>query len=657
MNWKPMVILSAIGALALFLVACGGAAAPVAPAPAPQAPAAAPVAPAPAPQAPAQAPQAPAAPAPAAPAAPAMAPATPVVQAVTAAQTFRPTPAPIREAPAMMEEKDKPSGTLVVAITSVNSPSGFPTDCLWCASLTVVSAQESLLQTSRGDDGGITAAPWLAAGWETASDFSHTDFFLNEGVQFHRGWGEMTSEDIMWTYHALMPSFTEEARHDSSAEIDLAIKEVEPVDPYTARFHWDTFAGHTLTALFTDANEGTGMFPKIETVMAQKGFTEDEAEEWMRTNITGTGSFEMEGWIVQEGMFLTAFVDHWEKVPFVEKVRIQEVPEASTRRAMLESGEAQIAGLALKDWPALLETGQYLQSPEGSKNIHGFPFGGNYWEWTHAITGEDLPETLRDTSLPWVGDPYENSPGVFDENTDSMQRSLKVRRALSMAIDRETINEIILNGLGNVQDLGGQWDTDPVWVENADKWRYGYNVEEAKSLLEEAGYGDGFEVNFWAGLNGEDVEMSEAIAADWLNNFNITATHDRRTYSTIRPSLVTRTFPVLRMHGCCGWPGTWPIEFIWSSYGRGGYNHGLEIPKASEVNGFKQENTDPVMLKEKAVEMRQYLYDWALLPAIVAAPGRMIYDSEAVESWKMRPFLQFRHDGIHDLEWVKLSGN
>ena len=116
------------------------------------------------------------------------------------------------------------------------------------------------------------------------------------------------------------------------------------------------------------------MFPKIQTVMENKGFaTEDEAEEWMRTNITGTGSFQMDGWVVQNGMFLTAFVDHWDKVPFVEKVRILEVPEASTRRAMLESGEAQIAGLALKDWPALLETGQFLQSPEGSKNIHGFP--------------------------------------------------------------------------------------------------------------------------------------------------------------------------------------------------------------------------------------------------------------------------------------------
>ena len=224
---------------------------------------------------------------------------------------------------------DMPSGTPVLAIGSVASPSGFPTDCLWCASLTMVSAQESLLQATRAPDGGVTAAPWTAESWETAPDFSYTDFKLNKGIQFHRGWGELTAEDIMWTYYALMPSYTDQARHDSSAEIDLAIEEVEPRDKYTARFHWDKLAGHTLTALFTDALEGTGMFPKIQTVMDQLGFdTEEEANEWMRTNVTGIGSFVMDEWTVQKGMFLSAFVDHWNQVPYVEKVRRPRRPPA-----------------------------------------------------------------------------------------------------------------------------------------------------------------------------------------------------------------------------------------------------------------------------------------------------------------------------------------
>ena len=143
---------------------------------------------------------------------------------------------------------------------------------------------------------------------------------------------------------------------------------------------------------------------------------------------------------------------------------------------MLESGEAQIAGLQLKEWPSLLATGRYKQSPEGTVIMHSFPFGGNFWECTNSRTG-DVLDVERYISRPWVGDPYENSPGEFDENTESMQRSLKVRRALSMAIDRETINDVLLDGLGTPAQLGGQWLTDPVWIENADKWHYGYQPE------------------------------------------------------------------------------------------------------------------------------------------------------------------------------------
>ena len=149
--------------------------------------------------------------------------------------------------------------------------------------------------------------------------------------------------------------------------------------------------------------------------------------------------------------------------------------------------------------------------------------------------------------------------------------------------------------------------------------------------------------------------MADAIAADWLNKFNIKTVHDRRIYSTIRPGLVNRTFPVLRMQACCDWPATWPIEFIWSTQGRGGYNHGLEVPLAAEINAFKENNSDPVLLNDAGARMRQYLYDWALLPGVVQTPGRMIYDSEQVESWTMKPFLAFRHDGIHDLQTVQLK--
>ena len=645
MRLKPLVILSAIGALALFAAACA--------APAPQAPSA-PQAPAPAMPAQGQvgAPQAPAAAMPAAPAAPAAMVDRPAIAAATAMPAA--TAAPVRRAPE--DEGIVPSGTLVIATVSVQTPSGFPTDCLWCSTLTYVNNQESLLKAVRTEGGALTAAPWLARAWETAPDLSYTDFEIQQGVQFHKGHGELTARDIEWTYKALLPSFTPEARHDTSGTIDIAIGDLEPLDDYNIRITWDSFAGHTLAQIMTDIGEGTGMFPHIDTVMEVNGFaTEDEAGEWMRTNIVGTGPFVMDEWVAQNAMFMSAVQGHWEKTPYVANVRALEVPEPSTRRAMLENGQAQVGELALKDWNSLLETGRFALAPEGIANMHGFPFAGNFWEDTHAATGDPL-ETVRETNLAWVGDPFEN--GDFDENTPSMQSSLKVRQALRMAIDREALNDVILGGLGTPAYLGGQTLNDPVWVENADKWTIPYDVDGAKALLAEAGYADGFEVTFWAGLSNEDVELADAIAADWLNNFNISAEQDRRTYTTIRPGLVTRTFPVLRMHPCCGGPATWPLEQIWSSYGRNGYNHGIELPEAARVNKIKNETADQEVLKQASIEMRQYFHDWALLPAIVQAPSNALYNVEAVDGavWAegMRPMLQFRNAGVSEIEYIKL---
>ena len=643
------LIAAALGALA---IACGGAAPVQQPAAAPQQPAVAP-APQQAPAAPA--PQAPRAPAPAAPAAPAMQAVQPPPAAATAVPAA--TAAPVVRQPVAPE--DRPAGTLVTATVSVHTPSGFPTDCLWCSTLTYVNNQESLLKAVRTEGGALTAAPWLAKAWATAPDLSYTDFELNQGVMFHKGHGEMTARDIEWTYKALLPSFTSEARHDTSGSIDIAVGDLEPLDDYNLRITWDSFAGHTLAQIMTDISEGTGIFPHVDRVMEVNGFsTEEEAHEWMRTNIVGTGPFVMDGWVAQNGMFMSAVIDHWEKTPFVQEVRAIEVPEPSVRRAQLETGEAQIAELALKDWRAMLDTGEFALAPEGIANVHAFPFGGNFWEYKHAVTG-DVLDTVRDTSLPWVGDPFEGGGEEFNPDTASMQSSLKVRQALRMAIDREALNDVILGGLGKPAYLAGQTLNDPVILENGAEWELPYDVEGAKALLAEAGYGDGFEVTFWAGLSNEDVELSDAIAADWLNNFNITAVHDRRTYSTIRPGLVTRTFPVLRMHPCCGGPSTWPLEQIWSSYGRNGYNHGLEVPKAAEVNKIKNETADQEVLYQVSVEMRQYFHEWALMPAIIEAPSNALYNVNAIDGalWAegMRPMLQFRNGGISEIEWIKLK--
>lgn len=598
-NWKLTILISAMTLVALIALACSSA-----PEPAPAEPAA-PAAPV--------APGAPAAPtAPAAPAAPA--PSTDIT----------------------------PRGTITAAVSTVDVGSGYPIDCLWCASITVVGVHESLFQVTRTSSGGLDVAPNLAASWDTAPDLSYTDLHLQEDVEFHKGWGPMTAEDVAWTFNALNTKTTPEARHDSGGEVILATDKVEAIDTFTARFNWAALGATTFVQLFADAGEGIGTFSK-------KSF-DDMGGEWMRTNIIGTGPFEMDEWTQQKGIFVSAVPDHWRKTPYVDRFIYLEIPEASTRRAMLETGEAEIASIEVKDWPALLGA-EIAKAPEGSKLAHAFPFGGNYWE---NVDPDGNPVTrIRDTSRAWIGDPYELGDDTFNPDTPSMQKALKVRTALMMAIDRDTINEVLLSGLAEPAYINVLSVTDPMWEANKDKWTIEYDPDKAGEMLKEAGYEDGFKIFWWAGLNNADIEISEAIAADWLARYNIESEHDRRTYTTIRPSMVQREFPVLRMHGCCTTPVEWPHEWQWSTLGINSYNRGLEVPLATRIQVAKIESKDAAELTQLSQEMVQYMFDWQLEAGVAELTIAPLYRTDTIADWKMNPSTNNRLGGIKQPEWVR----
>jgi peptide/nickel transport system substrate-binding protein len=84
---------------------------------------------------------------------------------------------------------------------------------------------------------------------------------------------------------------------------------------------------------------------------------------------------------------------------------------------------------------------------------------------------------------------------------------VRVRRALSMALDRDLLLEVCSPGKGEWPNLissgMGQWWLDPRSPEMGDagKW-YQYNLEESKKLLEAAGFPDGFDVPFHFGSTG-----------------------------------------------------------------------------------------------------------------------------------------------------------
>ncbi len=553
------------------------------------------------------------------------------------------TPSPADQA---MDMRIVPAGTFNGAIGGFSPVSGWGPSCTACSQLVGASVGEALFATARDESGAIGLTPWLVEKWELADDASYSDFKLQEGVQFHQDFGELTADDVAWYFNLINTNTNPESKHDTGVQIfDLAM--AEAIDRYTVRFNWGSYGGYTLMMEFTDLQEG------VET-MSKKAF-DTKGQEWMSENVPiTTGPFEVQKWTQGEEIRLIAVPDHWRKTSNIARVSILAVPEGTTRRAMLESGQAHGAQIGLKDMPAMINSGFKL-APELIQNQVNLGFGGNYWESIHAKSGEPLERT-RDISKPWVGDPYENGD-TYDENTPSMQNSRKVRWALSQAIDRDLIAETVLSDLGWGFPVGHMSTDDPLYLNNPGRWDIPYDPEAAQALLEEAGHGGCSDLtpNVWTGPSGVGVEVWDAVGVMWQTNLGCTPEYDRTDYyAQHRPGIVART-SINIYSGCCPGMGIWPMEWSFSSENYpGGFGVGIETPTHSRIYTTKKQTSDPEKVIALGLEQHDFNHYWQLFSGIVRFPDGSMYDPQTVYWEDMRPFQWNKIGGLRSFEDAKL---
>ena len=138
--------------------------------------------------------------------------------------------------PAEEEEEEEvtpptgPEGTLVVAMKDLGAEiwPGCKSD-VWVMYYSI-SFWETLVRINEDDE----LAPGLAESWERSEDGMTWTFYLRQGVQFHDGWGEMTAEDVKFSYEQ---AIAEDSQNSAGAFFKSAISEVEIVDKYTVKFH------------------------------------------------------------------------------------------------------------------------------------------------------------------------------------------------------------------------------------------------------------------------------------------------------------------------------------------------------------------------------------------------------------------------------------
>lgn len=552
------------------------------------------------------------------------------------------TPLAVPEGPAAPVVQ---SGTLIVAVQLVGTPSGLIRDCPWCATLADISVQETMFRVIRGDDGGLALAPNLVESWTTSTnaDGTFTDFKLREGIMFHRGFGEMTSEDVAYSYNEANPTTQPLSNHDTGGALPPVLAEVIPMSKYVVRFPWVGFNAVTFTTTLSDYSEGYGIHSK-SAILAN-------GDDWARRNMIGTGPYILEDWTQGLAIEVRASADHWRKTATIQTVKWLEIPEGSTRRAMLETGEAQIARVEVKDYGPLTADG-FLLAQEGVLTDQAFVYGGNYWETVHPTSGVPLTRT-RNTDKAWVGDP--NDPA-------SMERSLKVRQALNMAFERDVMNEALAAGLGRVSMLGGISDADPVFLAHADEWVIEYNPDMARALIADAGYApDEIELDFWVGPSGLQREVGEALAAAWAE-IGVRTSLDLQVYSTFRPSRINRNSQQLSFFGASGSPSVWPIDWLLSAIVAledgspgGGFNSGIEIPEASTAQLFKLSSDDAAASFAATEVVKGFEFDQSLWPGVFEVAEAPLYNPELIESWDLAPPGNTRVGGVKHPEFIVLK--
>ena len=498
-----------------------------------------------------------------------------------------------------------------------------------------------------GPVGSNIVDPVLAETWDVADDLSKITVKVKEGVQFHRGWGELTADDLVWSFNDLIAP---ESVHNQSGDYAAIVEPMVKIDDYTVEIPVKQFTVVWNQAYFNTFAGTNGTFSK-------RAFDEN-GREWANENIIGTGPYMLKEFIPQNIVRLESNPEHHIQPAYMPFLNVNEVPEESTRIAMLRNGQADIADVSLKAIRGLLEEG-FKMSDSGKAAQEGIFFAGNYWEQydyncSQGASSVSCPDITvgepQQVEVERTGyQPTEQFPWIGEYgNDESMERARMVRTAMSIAIDKETINDVIVDGLGWLVHVNAFSIKSPQWD---DKWNIEYDPEAAAQMLDDAGYpvasrGIRFQVDMYVtphvgGATGTAGEIQAAVGAMW-DSLGIRTSLVRHGYPVWRPTVVDRSQNQPFLSACGGTdardsvPWDFPKGVVFTTLSRGGFSCAMEIPYVLENYLRTAGELDKAQRIANNTELLEYYRHWRLNSGIAAIPEPLVWNPNSIESWEMR---------------------
>jgi len=294
----------------------------------------------------------------------------------------------------------------------------------------------ALVRFKPGDMDPEKIQPDLAEGWNMSPDGLVWTFYLRKGVKFHKGYGELTAEDVKYSLEKAAKKETSGFAKDFDA-----LEKVEAIDKYTVRL---TFKEHipSVLGLLTDYHGG---------YIVSKKAVEEMGLEKFKTNPIGTGPFMVHEYIPKQKLVEVRYDEYFRGRPLLDKIEFWFMPDASSREMAFRKGEIDIC--------------------EGEREQ----------AWVDKM--RKVPGTVVD-----IFGPGETLTLHFNTSKKPLD-DIRVRKALAYAISREELMDFLGKDVTEPlvspipsSYLGGTTDV-PL---------YTYDHEKAKTLVKEAGLEKGF---------------------------------------------------------------------------------------------------------------------------------------------------------------------
>ena len=319
--------------------------------------------------------------------------------------------------------------------------------------------------------------PHLATKIEYA-DPKTIDITLREGVTFHNG-EKFDADDVVYTLTMVNDPENKMANRNPVRWISR----VEKTGEYSVRLHLDKIFAPAIEYLSTSV------------VMYPNEYYEKVGKDGYGRAPVGTGPYSAAEVVPGKRLIMKKNENYFgggKGQPHIGTIEMRFIPEANTQIAELLGGNADLI------WRLSKEQGEKLGKRPGVDVVAG--------------------ETMR------VGYLQFDSSG---SSGDHALKNVKVRQAISHAIDREAIVQNLMGG-GQVVHLACY--PTQFGCNSPDAPKYDYNPEKAKALLAEAGYADGVEVDFYAYRNRP---FAEAMMG-FMSNVGIKANLQWMKYSALR---------------------------------------------------------------------------------------------------------------------------